>query len=96
MILDIENEGAKQIKASYRDALLIFIAPPDIETLAERLKGRGDTPSRDMEKRLAVAAQQLAEAPLVYDHVIVNNHLERAICRVLDILGVTDTDMSVQ
>lgn len=96
VILDIENEGAKQIRADYRDALLIFIAPPDIETLSERLEGRGDTARRDIEKRLAVAAQQMAEARLVYDHVIVNDDLERAIGRVLDILGVTDTDVSVQ
>jgi len=96
VILDIENEGAKQIRATYRDALLIFIAPPDIEALAERLEGRGDTSRRDMEKRLAVASQQMEEAALVYDHVIENDNLDRAISRVLDILGVTDTDVSVQ
>lgn len=96
VILDIENEGAKQIKVSHSDAMLIFIAPPDMETLAERLEGRGDTARRDIERRLAVAAQQIGEAPLVYDHVILNDDLERAISRVLDILGVTDTDMSVQ
>ena len=96
VILDIENEGAKQIRATYRDALLIFIAPPDIESLAERLEGRGDTSRRDMEKRLAVASQQMEEAALVYDHVIENDNLDRAISRVLDILGVMDTDVSVQ
>ena len=96
VILDIENEGAKQIRASHGDALLIFIAPPDIEALAERLEGRGDTARRDIEMRIAVATQQMAEAPFVYDHVIQNDDLERAIDRVLDILGCTDTDVSVQ
>lgn len=96
VILDSENEGAKQIRASYPEALLIFVSPPDIEALASRLAGRGDTPQRDIELRLAVASEQMAEAPDVYDHVVQNDDLERAIAEVLDILGTTDTDASVQ
>jgi guanylate kinase len=95
VILDIENEGAKQIRSTYEGALLIFVSPPDIETLALRLEGRGDTAPRDIERRLAVAAQQMAEAPSVYDHVVENSDLDRAISEVLDILGAADTDVSV-
>jgi guanylate kinase len=95
VILDIENEGAKQIRSAYEGALLIFVSPPDIETLALRLEGRGDTAPRDIERRLAVAAQQMAEAPSVYDHVVENDDLDRAISEVLDILGAADTDVSV-
>ena len=94
VILDIENEGAKQIRASSHDTLLLFISPPDLETLAERLAGRGDTAPRDIEIRLAVAAEQMAEAEGTYDHVIVNRDLGRAISEVLDILVATGTDVS--
>ncbi len=96
VILDIENEGAKQIRASYPEALLIFISPPGIDSLADRLSGRGDTSARDIEKRLAVASEQMEEAPYVYDHIVENDDLERAISRVLGILGVPGTDVSVQ
>jgi guanylate kinase len=96
VILDIENEGAKQIRASYPAALLIFIAPPNLEALAERLATRGDTTPSDTELRLGVAAEQIDEAPEVYDHIVENDVLKRAISDVLDILGAEDTDIPVQ
>jgi guanylate kinase len=95
VILDIENEGAKQIKASFPMAVLIFIAPPSILSLVERLAGRGDTAEGDMALRLAAAAQQIAEAPDVYDFIIENSDLEQAIRDVLDILGVEGTEVAV-
>lgn len=96
VILDIENEGAKQIRESYPEALLIFVAPPDLDTLAYRLAGRGDTTERDMALRLAVAAEQIAEAPHVYDHIVENVDLEQAINTVLDIVGAEGTVFPVQ
>jgi guanylate kinase len=95
VILDIENEGAKQIKATFPTAVLIFIAPPSIASLAERLAGRGDTAEGDMALRLAVAAQQIAEARDVYDFIIENSDLEHAIRDVLDILGAEGTEVAV-
>jgi guanylate kinase len=95
VILDIENEGAKQIKASFPMATLIFIAPPSIASLAERLAGRGDTADNDMALRLAAAAQQIAEASNVYDFIIENADLEQAIREVLGILGVEGTEVAV-
>lgn len=96
VILDIENEGAKQIRRTFPEALLIFVAPPNLETLAERLRGRGDTADDDMRVRLGVAAEQMAEAPSVYDHIIENSDLEHAIRQVLDILGGEGTGAPVQ
>ena len=96
VILDIENEGAKQIRGSFPEALLIFVAPPDLDALANRLDLRGDTSLRDMELRLAVAAEQMAEAPEVYDHVVTNDELRRAINEILSILGAAGTEPSVQ
>jgi guanylate kinase len=95
VVLDIENEGAKQIRASFPEALLIFVSPPDLGTLEDRLAGRGDTSKSDIDLRLAVAAIQIAEAPEVYDHVVVNKDLDRAIDEVLDILRAEGTDVAV-
>lgn len=87
VILDIENEGAKQIRDRAPEAVLIFIRPPSVDILERRLRGRGDTAPEDIERRLAVAEAQIAEAPSVYDHIVVNDDVETAIGRVLDILS---------
>ena len=86
VLLDIENNGAKQVKAAYGDALLIFILPPSIGELEERLRARGDTSDTDIDRRLAVAEAQIAEAHAVYDHVVVNDDLPTAIDRISSIL----------
>ena len=85
--LDIENEGGKQIRQSFPDAVLIFIKPPSLTVLEERLRGRGDTSDQDIERRLAVAAEQLDEAERLYDHLVLNDTLDAAIARVVDILA---------
>jgi guanylate kinase len=87
VILDIENEGAKQVRAAYPAATLIFITPPDLIELEKRLRGRGDTSPEDVERRLGVATDQMAEAPSVYDHIVENRGLDAAISHVLDILN---------
>jgi guanylate kinase len=87
VVLDIENEGAKQIRATYPEALMIFIRPPTLDELAGRLAGRGDTSDEDMQRRLGVAEEQMNEAPGLYDHIIVNDDLAGAIGQVLDILN---------
>lgn len=87
VILDIENEGARQIRHSYPEAVLVFIRPPNLEELERRLRGRGDTTEVDIERRLAVAAAQILEAETLYDHVVLNDDLGTAIGRVLDILS---------
>ncbi len=94
VILDIENEGAKQVRAAYPDALLVFISPPSLDELARRLHGRGDTSPADVQRRLSVAASQIEEAPYVYDAIVENDELDEAIARVLDILNGQDRTAS--
>ncbi len=94
VILDIENEGAKQVRRAYPDALLVFISPPSLDELARRLYGRGDTSQCDVERRLSVAASQIEEAPHVYDEIVENDRLDEAIARVLDILNGQDRTAS--
>lgn len=87
VLLDIENEGAKQIRAASADAVLIFIRPPSVAELERRLRARGDTSERDIERRLAVAEEQIREAPGLYDHIVLNDDIDTAIGRILDILS---------
>ena len=95
VLLDIENEGAKQIRVAFPEALLIFVAPPDVDELRARLLGRGDTTEDDIALRLSTAEQQISEAPDVYDHIIVNTDLDRAISEVLRILGSGSAELPV-
>ncbi len=78
VILEIEVKGASQIRALRPDASLIFIVPPSIDVLRERLINRG-TEERDViEQRVALAAEELQYAP-DYDYVVVNDDLDTAI-----------------
>ena len=86
VILDIENEGAKQVKRAHPEAILVFLAPPSLEELERRLRGRGDTDEDDIRRRLEVAREQMDEAPEHYDHILVNDEVEPVITRLLSIL----------
>jgi guanylate kinase len=88
VILDIENDGAKQVREAFPDAVLLFITPPNLDELEKRLIGRGDTSDADVQKRLAVASRQIEEAPAVYDFVVENRRLDAAIDQILDILSL--------
>ena len=86
VLLDIELLGAAQVKAAYPEALLVFIAPPSLEVLEARLRGRGDTDEDQVARRLAVAREQMEEARASFDHIVLNDRLERAIAEVAGIL----------
>lgn len=86
VLLDIEIVGSRIVRDRYPDAVMIFIAPPDIADLARRLAERGDTSEADVAARLSVAEGQIAAAGDLFDHFVVNNDLDVAIDRVTDIL----------
>lgn len=71
VVLEIETEGAFNVKAAMPEALLIFIAPPDMETLEARLKGRGTEDSETVKLRLARAKEEMELMPR-YDVCVVN------------------------
>ena len=78
VILEIEIDGAKQVKTHLPQAILVFLEPPTWEELVARLEGRGtDTPDRRTE-RLQLAQEELAAASL-FDRVIVNDQVERVV-----------------
>ena len=86
LILEIDVQGALQVKKRFPDAVLVFIKPPSLEILRERLVGRGSETPESLELRLADAQGELELADR-YDDVVVNDDLDRAteeLVRVLD------------
>jgi guanylate kinase len=77
VLLEIEVQGARQVRAAMPEAVLVFIAPPSAETLRERLEGRGTDSAEAIDERLRTAELELA-AQQEFKHVIVNDDLERA------------------
>lgn len=78
VVLEIEVQGARQIASSMPEAVQIFIAPPALESLKERLEGRGTDSPEAIARRLEVAEEEL-EARDEFDHQVVNDELERAL-----------------
>ena len=78
VVLEIEVQGAQQVRASGIDSVQIFIAPPDPAVLRERLSGRGTDSQEAIDERLKVAEQELA-AQGDFDHRVVNDDLQRAL-----------------
>lgn len=85
LILDIDTQGAKRAKEKLTDSILIFILPPSIEALEERLIGRGLDPPERIRIRLAHAKSDMEESRW-YQYVIVNDHLEEAVARLKAII----------
>ena len=78
VILEIDFQGALQIKRIFTNAVLVFILPPSWEELRSRLERRGEDSPAIIELRLANAAEELAQAPN-FDFVIINELFERAL-----------------
>jgi guanylate kinase len=85
VVLDIEPNGAFQVKRNYPDAALIFVTPPSLEELERRLRGRGDTPEEQIEVRMARAKWEIAQSDH-YDYVVLNDDLDRCVAEILDII----------
>jgi guanylate kinase len=77
VVLEIEVQGATQVRAAKPDSVQIFIAPPDPAVLRERLRGRGTDSPEAIDKRLQVAEQELG-AQDDFDFLIVNDDLDKA------------------
>lgn len=77
VILDIEVQGARQVREKMQNAVLIFIIPPSLEELRRRLVNRGTDAADVIEARLHRAAEELKEADL-YDYLIINDDLDTA------------------
>jgi guanylate kinase len=88
VVLEIEFQGARQVREAMPEAVQIFIAPPSLDALRVRLVGRGTDDPEEVERRLRVAEEELA-ARDEFAHVVVNDRLEDAVARLEDIVRTT-------
>jgi len=87
VVLEIDLQGARQIRAAMPEAAQVFVAPPSFSELRARLVGRGTDQPEQVAERLALARAELA-AESEFHHVIVNDRLETA---VADLLAIVET-----
>jgi guanylate kinase len=91
VVLEIEVQGAQQVRAAEPDSVQIFIAPPDPTHLRRRLEGRGTDSAEAIDTRLETAEQELAVQG-DFDHRIVNDDLERA---AADLEGIVRAELGL-
>jgi guanylate kinase len=77
VVLEIEVQGARQVRETRPEAVQVFIAPPDPESLRRRLEGRGTDDPEAIDRRLRTARQEL-EAEEEFEYIVVNDDVERA------------------
>jgi guanylate kinase len=87
VLLEIEVQGARQVREAYPDALMIFIRAPSLDELARRLRRRGDTNEDQIERRLEIAHWELSIAENLFDHIVVNADIEEATEEVLRLVS---------
>jgi guanylate kinase len=80
-VLEIDVQGGGKVKETLPEAMLVGIFPPDWETLARRLTGRGRDSREEMETRLEAAGREMRDL-LAYDYLLVNDDLEKAVTQV--------------
>ena len=85
VILDIEPNGAFNVKAWRPDAVLIFIAPPSLEELERRLRSRGDTSEEQIRIRQERVAWEMEQSKK-YDYVVINDQVEACVEEILNIM----------
>jgi len=88
VVLEIEIQGALQVRGRFPDATLIFIAPPSREALRQRLRGRGSDDEERIAQRMAIADWELAQSAQ-FDHVVVNADVGDAAAEIGRILGLS-------
>ncbi len=85
VVLEIEVQGARQVRAAMPEAVLVFIAPPDPAALRSRLEGRGTDDDAAISERLRTAELEL-DAQQEFQHVVVNDELNRAADELVEIV----------
>jgi guanylate kinase len=84
-ILEIDLQGARQVRASWPDAQFVFLAPPSWEELVRRLVGRGTESAAQRERRLDTARAEMA-AQSEFDHVVVNHEVGQAVRDLVELV----------
>lgn len=98
MIIEVDVNGAEQIRSKIPDAVSIFIMPPSLDVLKKRLCDRGTEEEAAREKRLKVSLNEIAKA-VGYDYIVVNDSLNLAVDNVISIISVdslkTDRNLNI-
>jgi guanylate kinase len=84
-VLEIEVDGARQVKSLHPDAVLIFVLPPSRDEQARRLRGRGD-PDHKVDQRVRKAEEEEPIGRALADHIVVNDDLARTVDEMLSII----------
>ena len=87
VLLEIDLDGARQVRATRPDACFIFLAPPSWEELERRLIGRGTEGPEERERRLRTARIEM-EAASEFDHVVINDDIERTVDELAGLIGL--------
>ncbi|MDU5334228.1 guanylate kinase [Enterococcus sp.] len=85
VFLEIEVQGAQQVKEKVPDGVFIFLTPPDLAELKARIVGRGTDSPEVIEERMRVARQEI-EMMALYDYAVVNDQVPKAVDRIKDII----------
>ncbi|WP_277301033.1 guanylate kinase [Veillonella montpellierensis] len=93
VILEIDIQGAMQVKDAFSDGVFIYIVPPSLSVLSNRLNGRGTDAQDVINKRLSLASSELALAHR-YDYIVVNDILDEAVEKVASILRAESCKIS--
>jgi guanylate kinase len=90
VLLEIDVQGAMQVRFSYPDALMIFILPPNGKTLLQRLETRGRDSADDVSKRFRAARREIhmAKGSRAFDYMVFNDDLDRAVAEVQNIVEI--------
>jgi len=89
VLLEIDVQGALQVRFAYPDALLIFVLPPDEPTLLQRLTGRARDSADDIAKRFRDAKREIrmAKGSRAFDYMVINDDLNNAVDRIVQVIN---------
>lgn len=90
-LLEIDLQGARQVRATMPEARFVFLAPPSWDELVRRLVGRGTEGPEERERRLASARVEMAAEP-EFDHVVVNDDVHRATDELVGLMGLAPSE----
>jgi len=95
VVLEIEVQGAAQVRERRPSACLIFLLPPSLDVLEDRLRGRGTDEEAVIQRRMALVDRELAAAKY-FDYAVVNDDLEQAVSDVLDLIAAVREGRSAE
>lgn len=93
VLLEIDVQGAMQVKEKYQDAIMVFIMPPSMEELKKRIVGRGTETEESIKRRLGEALNEIHMADK-YDYMVVNDDIKKAVSDVENIVDAVHLAMS--